>query len=196
VSTPASDETELVRRAASGDDEAFRILVDRLWPTLRRWALARTGDPDAADDVVQRALISMHRGLAGFRGDARLSTWLYRLVARAATDSRRWREAGPERVPMEAPEREAAGGAEGTDPVRSIHAQRLAAVVRDYLEALPPRQREVLALVDHDGVRPVEAAEMLDMKPVTVRANLFKARRAVRERMLARYPELMEGYET
>jgi RNA polymerase sigma-70 factor (ECF subfamily) len=67
---------ELVRRAAAGDDDAFRRLVGSVLPRLRRWALARTGNPDQADEVVQRTLIRAHRGLDRFAGDSRLTSWL------------------------------------------------------------------------------------------------------------------------
>lgn len=184
----------LVRRAAGGDDEAFRRLVAGVYPQLRRWALARTADPDDADEVVQRTLIRMHRSLAGFDGRSRLSTWLYRVLRNAAADldrSRRARPTVPESSVPESPER-----AEEPDPVRVLESERLAREVRMSFGSLPPRQREVLELVDQEGLRPADVAEMLDMKPVTVRANLFKARRAVREAVLARHPELLEGYET
>jgi RNA polymerase sigma-70 factor (ECF subfamily) len=184
---------ELVRRAADGDDDAFRELVRPLYPTLRRWALARTADPDEADEVVQRTLIGMHGGLDTFSGDARLSSWAYRILSNAAVDARRAGGAGPALV------REGAVGSEGAsapDPVRTVHAERIADAVYGLLGGLPARQRQVLVMVDHEGRRPVDVAEILGLKPVTVRANLFKARRALREAILDRYPELKEGYGT
>lgn len=190
--TIASNDTmERVLSAAAGDDDAFRELVREVYPTLRRWALARTGHPDDADDVVQRTLIRMHRGLGDFSGEGRLTTWLYRILANAATDLERSREARgtPAQDLLDA------AADPWPDPVRMVHADRMAAVARDFFSELPPRQREVLNLVDLEGLRPVDVAEMLDIEPVTVRANLFKARRAVRRAMLARYPELMGGYE-
>ena len=181
-----SDERALLARAAAGDEAAFETLARRVLPRLRRWALARTGDPDEADEVVQETLIGMHRGLPRFQGAARLSTWLYRIMANAA--NQRGRRNRPE-PPDSEPE------VERPDPVGTLHARRMAAVVREYFETLPAGQREVLELVDHAGMRPVEVAEALDMNPVTVRAHLFRARRAIRGRILERYPELTEGYE-
>lgn len=81
------------------------------------------------------------------------------------------------------------------DPARRIDAGRMATSVRDFFEELPPRQREVLELVDHQGMRAVDVAEALGIRPVSVRANLLKARRKVRRAILSRYPELTEGYE-
>lgn len=196
---PEAEQPELIRRAAAGDEDAFRCLVARVLPRLRRWALVRTGDRDDADEVVQRALIRLHRSLGRFEGRSRLSSWLYRILANAATDLERERAArgGPAWVAVSDGGAEEAGGGAGAspDPIRSLHADRMAAAVREFFETLPPRQREVLELVDHEGLRPQDVADALDLSPGTVRAHLFRARRAVRERILARYPELTEGYD-
>ena len=58
---------------------------------------------------------------------------------------------------------------------------------------LPRRQREIFYLADLEGFAPVEIAERLGMNPVTVRAHLLRARRALRARLLERHPELTEG---
>lgn len=185
---------ERVRRAAAGDDEAFRELVQRVHPRLWRWALARTGDPDAADEAVQQTLIRMHRGLPGFDGNATLTSWLYRILANVTIDLHRAESRRlmirEDAVEEQTTEREA------PDPVRAIHADRMAGAVRDFFEALPPRQREVMELVDFEGLAAVDVAELLDLAPGSVRASLFKARRTLRQRILERYPELTEGYGT
>ena len=59
-------------------------------------------------------------------------------------------------------------------------------------EKLPPRQREIFDLVDLQGLSPSEAAERTGMKPVSIRANLFKARKAIRESLLATHPSYSE----
>lgn len=184
-------------RAAAGDEPAFSALVGRMLPRLRRWALARTGDPDEADEVVQETLIRMHRGLPGFTSGSRLSSWLYRILANTANQRDRRRGRRPT-VPVDTIGDDAVATGERPDPpdaVASLHARRMAAVVREYFYTLPAGQRQVLELVDHEGMRPVDVAEALEMNPVTVRAHLFRARRSLRSRILERYPELMEGYE-
>lgn len=181
-------------RAADGDDAAFGELTRRLLPRIRRWALARTGDPDEADEVVQETLIRIHRGLSGFAGGAALSSWIYRILANAANE----RDRGHSRRAAVAESARATDPGpfmERPDPIGRLHTRRMAAVVREYFSALPPRQREVLELVDNQGMRPIEVAEALEMNAVTVRVHLLKARRALRSRILERHPELMEGYE-
>lgn len=188
------EQAELIRRASRGDDDAFAALVARLLPRLRRWALVRTGDADDADEVVQRTLIRLHRSLPSFQHRSRLSSWAYRILRNAATDLERERSARPGDEPLPPPDSPSTP-AGSSDPLGQLHARRMAAAVRAFFDALPPRQREVLELVDHQGLKPVEVARRLGMNPVTVRANLFKARRAVRERVLEQYPELKEGYQ-
>lgn len=183
---------ERVRRAAGGDDDAFRALVREVYPQLRRWALAKTGDPDEADEAVQRTLIRMHRSLDRFSGNSALTSWLYRILSNAIIDMHRAeasRPTGPEKGLEQVAE-----DSQQPDPIQALHAGRLVDVVRDFFQALPPRQREIMELVDFEGLQSVEVAEMLGIEPVSVRANLFKARRAIRERILERHPELMEGY--
>ena len=183
-----------IRRAARGDDEAFRALVREVYPTLRRWALAKTGDPDRADEAVQRTLIRMHQSLDSFSGRSALTSWLYRILGNAIIDMHRADQARPTAAQEEL--ETMSEEAHDPDPIRTLHAGRLAGAVRDFFEALPPRQREVMELVDFEGLAAVDVAEMLGVKPVTVRANLFKARKTIRERILERHPELTEGYET
>lgn len=180
---------ELIRQAAAGDDQAFRTLVRRVHPRLRRWALARTGDPDTADEAVQQTLIRMHQGLDRFSGESALTSWLYRILTNVTIDLHRADARRP--AVREEPVDETG---QQPDPIQAIHAGRMAGVVREFFETLPPRQREVVELVDFEGMPAVEAADLLGIRPVSVRASLFKARRALRVRILERYPELTEGY--
>jgi RNA polymerase sigma factor (sigma-70 family) len=178
----------LARRAASGDDEAFEGLVRRCYERIHRWALVVTGDPDEADDVTQDTLLRLRTTLPQYRGEARFGTWLYRVTRSVALDRERRRS-------RRARKRDRLGESGGgparptvPDPVERIEAKRLAARVGAFLGELPLRQREALDLVDLQGYTPSEAAEMLGMKAVTVRAHLFRARKAIRGRLLRAEP--------
>ena len=179
---------ECVRRAQEGDDVAFTRLVRDVYPQLYRWALVQTGSADDAEDVVQSALIRMHRHLPGFRHDARLTTWLYAIVRRASAD---WRRASRRRqvrerhYEVEAPEYTGS-------PARQLDAERARTVLHAALRALPVRQREVFDMAELQGMPATEVAELLALSPNTVRVHLLRARRAMRAGVLARHPHVLE----
>jgi RNA polymerase sigma-70 factor, ECF subfamily len=189
-----NESLEELARAAVDSDAAFERLVRRCYDRIHRWALVATGDADEADDVAQETLLRMHRGLAGFRGDARFTSWLYRLTRSAVADLGR-RRAGRTRTLLRLVRR--GGGEHEPAPpvVARIETERRVALVRAFWRDLPRRQREIFDLADLQGHSPGEIAEMLEMKPVTVRAHLFKARRTIRQRMLEAEPVTTEGDE-
>jgi RNA polymerase sigma-70 factor (ECF subfamily) len=186
----------LVREAQSGDETAFSRLVERCYRQIYRWALVRTGDADDADDITQDVLVRLSTHLDRYDGRSRFTTWLYRVTANAAGGFFRRRSArrrADQRAHQNAldeqalnPERRA------SDPLARIRGAEVAGVVKLFFEALPARQREILDLADLQGFGPSEIAEMLRMNPVTVRAHLFRARRALRAHLLAEHPALLE----
>jgi RNA polymerase sigma factor (sigma-70 family) len=190
VAPPDVSQWELVARAEAGDTAAFTALVAALHPVVHRWALVFAGDPDEADDIVQDAFVQMHLNLARFHREGPLEGWLYRIVRRAAgqrrrTARRRLRLADSARA---RPERDAYL----TDPGARVDRQWVAARIRAFFAGLPTRQREIFDLVDLQGFEPAEVARMTGMNGATVRANLFKARAAVRAHLIARHPGAAE----
>lgn len=181
----------LVREAQSGDEQAFRRLVERCYRQVFRWALVRTGDADDADDVTQNVLVRLSTHLGRYDGRSRFTTWLYRVTANAAGGFFR-RRAARRRAVRQLEQREPGPEPAGGDPLADIHAAHVASMVRSFFTDLPARQREILDLADLQGFGPSEIADMLGMNPVTVRAHLFRARRALRTRILEQHPALRE----
>ena len=184
---------ELVARARAGDHEALRTLTEHAYPLVRRWALVRTGDPAEADDLTQDVLVQMIRRLGAYRGDSLFTTWLYAVTRNAAADRfRRDRRRAAAHddllvsgalVPRPAPR-----------PDLAADQRLLAAVIRSFYEELPARQREVFDLSELQGLSSTEVSARLGIAPVSVRAHLFKARRALRARILSDHPELAEEW--
>ena len=129
-------------------------LVREHLPAALRFATRLTGNLDAAEDVVQEALLQVARGWARFRGDSQFRTWLFRIVINAWHDSRSVRE-----PPLELPVDLLDGRA--VDPPRSTQVKELGELITGLVSALPPRQREVLVLTTYEGFRPSEVAELL-----------------------------------
>ncbi len=189
--TDSSATGALVLRASAGDADAFRLLVRRFHETIYRWALGSTGDRDDADDVTQQVLLKIHASLATLREGGHLRTWLFRVTHNTALELHRVRgrrAAALDRELLLTP-----GERLALEPVDRIDLDRTMALVQHYFGELPDRQRLIFDLVDFQGFTPAEIAEMLDMEQVTVRANLCKARRAIRTRILRDHPELVES---
>ena len=188
-----SDTGALVLRAGAGDAEAFRLLVRRFHETIYRWALGSTGDRDDADDVTQQVLLKTHASLTTLRDSGHLRTWLFRVTHNTALELHRVRgrrAAALDRELLLTP-----GERTALEPVDRIDLERTMALVQHYFDSLPDRQRLIFDLADFQGYTPAEIAELLEMEQVTVRANLCKARRAIRTRILQDHPELLEALQ-
>jgi RNA polymerase sigma-70 factor, ECF subfamily len=182
----------LLARWRAGDPAALDLLLARIHPMLYRWALANATDVDDADDIAQQALVAVYRKIGQFRSESPLAVWLYRLTTRTAAQRRRTfarRRALDVRAHADVARR-----VYETDPGGRVDRDRLTTLVRQCYDRLPPQQRAALSLVDLEGYTPAEAAELMELAPVTLRANLFKARASVRRQIFSLSPALAERF--
>jgi RNA polymerase sigma-70 factor (ECF subfamily) len=169
-----SDET-LARWAAGGDTRAFEQIVLRHQDRLYTLALRLTMSEADAHDCVQEALVSAWRSIGRFRGEARLSTWLYRIVVRKAYDAIEQRRRAP--VPDAEP------------PARAVETSAderidiLAALAR-----LEPEFRAAVVACDILGLSMDDAAEVLAVPTGTVKSRLSRARGRLAEQLLREEP--------
>lgn len=184
---------DLVREARSGDRDALQELVERAYPVVRRWCLVRTGDPADADDLTQDVLLQMIRRLDSFQGSSRFTTWLYSVVRNAAADRLR-RDRRRARLNLDPVAIERTRPDPHPRPDLGADRTLLGRMIRTFFDELPARQREVFDLTELQGMSAAEAAEILGIEPVSVRAHLFKARRALRARILECHPEVAEEW--
>ncbi len=152
----------------------FAALVGTHRERARRlaWRLVG-GDDAAAEDVTQEAFVKAYQGLRGFRGDASLETWFYRILVRQAYNYRRWRGVrelwrGPASDDAADPRPSASG-----DPVLRRRIARA-------LEALSRNQRDSFVLVHLEGFTVREASDILGKPMGTVKSHLHRALRSLR----------------
>jgi RNA polymerase sigma-70 factor (ECF subfamily) len=166
-------ERELVERCRSGDERAFQELVDR-YKDLVFALIARTvQDRSRAEDLAQDVFLRIHRGLPYFRGEARLSTWIYRIVANTVMQDHG-------RVPKTASldeERDARAASASDRQFSDLE-------VRDRLEKaiarLPPNYRLLIAAHYLRGVQYDELADALQLPLGTVKTQLYRAKQQLR----------------
>jgi RNA polymerase sigma-70 factor, ECF subfamily len=169
VAGPTDPDVELLKRHLEGDPAAFTEIFRRHRDQLWAVALRTTGDPEDAADAVQEALISAMRHAASFRGDAKVSTWLHRIVVNACLDRLRRRAAHPT-SPL--PDDDHAPSTSRDD-----YADRdTAADVQAALATLPAEQRAAIVLVDIEGYPVDQVAAMLEVPSGTVKSRCARGR--------------------
>jgi RNA polymerase sigma-70 factor, ECF subfamily len=179
---------ELAQRIASGDKAAFELMMRRHNQILYRTARSILRDDAEAEDAVQDAYLLAYRGMSGFRGDAKLSTWLVRIVVNEAISRRRKRSRGAEIIQLGGETQEDSETVEGnmneTLPEQPEHAAQRAQA-RRLLEAkideLPDAFRTVFVLRAVEELSVEETAVVLDIPEATVRSRFFRARGLLRE---------------
>jgi len=169
----AEDETELELVAACRRGESWAL--ESLYHRYKRrvfGVVTRIAGPADAEEVAQEVFVRIFRGIAKFRGDSALSTWIYRLAVNAALTyvSRRPRDRGGEEqlATIEAPE----------GPTRD---PKLAARLEAALAELPAGYRAVLVLHDIEGLSHEECAAIVGCRVGTSKSQLHKARARMRE---------------
>jgi|SRR5579864_158647 len=179
---------ELAQRVASGDKVAFELMMRRHNQILYRTARSILRDDAEAEDAVQDAYLLAYRGMSGFRGDAKLSTWLVRIVVNEAISRGRKRSRGAEIIQLNGDTQEdnetVEGNMNATLPEQPEHAAQRAQA-RRLLEAkideLPDAFRTVFMLRAVEEFSVEEAAVALDIPEATVRSRFFRARGLLRE---------------
>ncbi len=174
------DDDVLAARAAAGDGEAFRVLYDRYRKMVFTLALRTSGSEAAAEDVLQETFLRVHRALPKFRGDSKLSTWIWRVALSVGLTEKK--SAG-RRARLLDDVSPAEPASHGPAPDAPMIAGDEAAWVRRHLEALPRRDRAILHLRYGEGRSFEEVAEMMQMPVGTAKSLVFRAKAELRRNM-------------
>jgi len=171
-------DAELVARARGGDQGAVTELYRRHSQRGYNLALRMTGDPWDAADAAQEAFIKAFSHLSSFKGEARFSTWLHRIVVNSVHDYLRRSAPAPmedevlERLSVQSPRGTSALTRSSVSPVED----GLSPEVRAALAALPEGFRLAIVLCDLLGYDYAEAAEILEVQKGTIKSRVFRAR--------------------
>lgn len=179
-----ADETRLVDRARDRDQAAFEQLIIVHAPGLQRMLRRMLGSPADAEDVLQETLLKAWRAIDRFRGEARFSTWLYRIALNEARRRQSYdahRRALPiDDVMLELPDL-AAG------PAALAESAELERFIEQCVAELPANYREAVVLRDVEGLSNEEAAAVLELDLRNFKSRLHRGRMAIRRRVEERY---------
>jgi RNA polymerase sigma-70 factor (ECF subfamily) len=185
--TPVDDEAALVAQLRAGDEGAYEQVVRAYGGRLLAVARRIVGTEEDARDVVQDAFLNAFKSFARFEGNAKLSTWLHRIVVNAALMKLRTRKRKPEQsIESMLPSFLDDGHHEERfqswdEPVDKVMERKEAReMVRQQIDALPEGYRTVLVLRDIEGLDTEETAKVLGLSVNATKIRLHRARQALR----------------
>ncbi|MDE0332392.1 MAG: sigma-70 family RNA polymerase sigma factor [Nitrospinae bacterium] len=172
------DESSWIKRCQNGDRDAFEPLVRQNAGKIQRLVWGMLGERrEDTDDVVQEIFIKAYFALPRFRGDAKFSTWVYRIAVNHCRDY--LKRSGP--MPLELSEEQIAGepppeDKEQQDALREVRERRASEELQILFSRLPEKHRRILVMRELEGMSYDEIGEVLQIRPGTVRSRLNRAR--------------------
>ena len=191
-------DTELVRRVIARDEAAVRAIMQANNRRLYRLARGILRNDGEAEDVVQETYVRAFTHLKQFRGDSSLSTWLSRIAMNEALGRLRRRRPGVniESLPQGALEAQIIQfPLASDDPEKSMAQREIQHVVEHAIDELPEAFRLVFITRVIEGMNVEETAEILSLKPETVKSRLHRARNMLRDNVERKIgPVVMEAF--
>lgn len=170
-------------------DRLYRENID----LIHRFANRLCGETEAAKDLVQETFLNAYRGLNRFRGDARISTWLYTIASRACLRMRRKRKGEPDRelsldefIPTSDGEFRLQIPVDGLSPEEALQNKELQQALDAAINKLPKKYKMVLVLRDMEGLSAKEVGTIMGLHERAVKSRLHRARLFVRRELSAR----------
>ena len=177
------------RQEPEGFDRLYRDHVDLMY----RYAYRLCGEAESAKDLVQETFLNAYQGLKDFRGDARVSTWLYTIASRACIRMRRKRKGQPDHelsleefVPTSEGEFRLQIPIDGLSPEEALQNKELRQALDQAIEKLPQKYRMALVLHDMEELSAKEVGTIMGLNERAIKSRLHRARLFVRRELSAR----------
>ena len=182
--TVATDE-ELVTRSQGGDVDSFNQLILRWERPIYALAYRVLGREEDARDVSQEAFLRAYRALPGFKGEAKFSSWLYRIALNLCRDwMRKQRRAPVQQMPEGMDPVEMAGESGPVESVEDLVARKeLSQIVGEAMTLLPDEQRTAIILKEYHGMTFQEIAELQGVPLSTVKTRLYQGLTVLRRHL-------------
>ena len=184
MDTSGTDEI-IVQRALTGDAEAFGEIVRRWERRIFALAYGMLGREDDARDATQETFLAAFRNLRGFRGEAKVSSWLHRIAVNQCISRQRQAKVRSEAALEDEQEKEAATFVTPVQysPARVVEGRQETVAVRRAINSLPIELRQVVIMKEFEELTFREIAEALDVPLSTVKSRLYTALKQLQMRL-------------
>lgn len=178
----SDNELMLLNNAIKGDIKSFELLIKKYQKYAYNISLKYLKDPNEAEDITQEALIKVFRNLKNFNMNSKFSTWLYRIVVNTCKDELR-KKKREENVSHLDNSDEYINEVEDTkyEPLRSLEENELSEGLKNAVDELKLKYKEVIILCDVNGLSYNEISNILDIPVGTVRSRISRGRLNLRK---------------
>jgi RNA polymerase sigma-70 factor (ECF subfamily) len=175
-------DSQIIEQTLAGEPDAFNVLVRRWERQIYGLTLRMLGGDEEARDATQETFLSAYRNLSKFRGEAKFSSWIYRIALNICNTRLRGRKNA---ISLE--EQYESVGFEIADDVEDlgsgIQQQQVTRYVRRALQALPAEMRQVIVMKEYEGLKFSEIAEILGIPISTVKTRMYTGLHEMRKRL-------------
>ena len=179
------EDRELIQEVIAGDSSAFRALVEEYQARVFNACLNVLHDREDAEDVAQEVFVEVFDSLRTFRGDSKLSTWIYRIAVSKSLDLVRWKKRKKRFAVVQSLFEPHAGEPEDRDrsghPGIRLEEKERGAILFDHIDRLAENQRAALLLHCADGLSYREVSEVLGVSVPAVESLIFRARTTLKK---------------
>jgi RNA polymerase sigma-70 factor (ECF subfamily) len=177
------EDAQIIERTLCGEPEAFNLLVHRWERQIYGLALRMLGRDDEAKDATQETFLSAYRNLSKFRGEAKFSSWIYRIALNICNTKLRGR---PKNLVSIEEQQESIGfevAADSPDLAEAVQREQVARHVRRALQGLPADMRQVIVMKEYEGLKFSEIADVLGIPVSTVKTRMYTGLAELRKRL-------------
>ena len=183
---PCTSEDPKIDALKDGSEHAFRCLFEQERDRLRNFVLKIVDDADEAENIVQETFAEAYRQIGDFRGEAKVSTWLFSIARHLAyghlRTAKRHNYKEHETIEFLRSEQDETAAA----TIEAVESAERKRIVHDALQELPEHYRRVVQLRDLEEQSTAETAERLGLTEVNVRVRLHRARKQLRDHLCER----------
>ena len=176
VNPDTLNESALLQQVRDGNQNAFRILMERHMKQAYNVAYGFVQDRDDADDIAQEAFVNVYRSLHSFRGDSAFATWLHRIVTNLSLSRMKQRN-------KEQSRRANVEEADSTHAPAPGQSTETRAHIERALHELPTLQRVVVLLRHFEGLSTAQVSKALSCSEAAVKTHLFRGLKKMKERL-------------
>lgn len=187
-------EPEIIIELKNGNEQAYRQVVDELQKYVLNTCYRFVNSAEIAEDLTQEVFIEVYRSIGNFRGESKLSTWIYRIAVTKSLDylkaqKRKKRFAYLKSIFGDDEMNEQIPANENADPAKILENRNRIEVLMKALNTLPESQRVAFTLSKYDELSYKEIAEILETTIPSVESLIFRAKKNLKKRLYSYYKD-------